>query len=201
MDFQSLLSCLCCPVEGPDHYHPQLAEPYRYTVIDEKPLVHSAPSAGAGAVRKSADEVDKTAAEVVAILRRAEKAGPGLVRQLDDAVGAEGWSEWLAERVLHALEETLKQTGRETWGEALSDAYDGAVAVAEELFSDLVAYAKEHPFEIAASILLSLVAFGVMARLMPLVLELLGFGVEGPIEGERPRVSLRLLPLLDGAKR
>ncbi|GAB1316387.1 hypothetical protein MFIFM68171_06597 [Madurella fahalii] len=183
MDFQSLLSCLCCSPESPGHSYPRPAEPYRYTVIDEKPPVHPAPSARPATISKSADDVDKTAAEVIAILCRAEKAGPGLVRRLDDAVGAEGWSDWLAERVLHALEQTLKQTGRETWGEALSDAYDGAVAVAQELFSDLVAYVKEHPFEIAASVLLSLVAFGVLARLMPWVLELLGFGIEGPIEG------------------
>ncbi|KXX80965.1 putative HTH-type transcriptional regulator YdfL [Madurella mycetomatis] len=183
MAFQNLLSCFCCALENPSHSSPHPIEPYRYTVIDEKPPVHPASSPRATVISKSADQVDKTAAEVVAILRRAEKAGPGLVQQLDDAVSAEGWSEWLAERVLHALEETLKHTGRETWGEVLSDAYDAAVAAAEELFSDLVAYAKEHPYEIAASILLSLVAFGVMARLMPWVLRLLGFGIEGPIEG------------------
>lgn len=192
MAFQGLLSCFCCPLESPSHFPPRSIEPYRYTIIDEKPPVHPAPSPRATTNDKSVNEADKTAAEVVAILRRAEKAGPGLARQLDDAVSAEGWSEWLAERTLHALEETLKHTGRDTWGEVLSDAYDAAVATAEELFSDLVAYVKEHPYEIAASILLSLVAFGVMARLMPWVLRLLGFGVEGPIEGERLRTSTRI---------
>ena len=38
-----------------------------------------------------------------------------LARQLDDAVGTEGWSEWVAEKVLTGLEAVLKE-GRERMG-------------------------------------------------------------------------------------
>ncbi|KAK0745116.1 hypothetical protein B0T21DRAFT_269116, partial [Apiosordaria backusii] len=97
------------------------------------------------------------------------------------------WSEYLAEKILRALSDLLATAtdpeARKSWGEALSQAYDTSVSIAEELFIDLVEYVKAHPYEIAASILLSLVTFGVLVRLAPRVLVLLGFSAEGPVEG------------------
>ncbi|KAK0624952.1 hypothetical protein B0T17DRAFT_460471, partial [Bombardia bombarda] len=92
------------------------------------------------------------------------------------------WSEWLAEKTLHTLEEVLKD-GRPTWGEWLAQAYDDSLKVVEDVFCGLVEYARVHPLEVAASVLVTLLAFGVLVRLVPVVLELLGFGVEGPVEG------------------
>ncbi|KAK3690342.1 hypothetical protein B0T22DRAFT_376438 [Podospora appendiculata] len=175
MDFpKSIIACLC----GTDEHAIRLASAANphYSIIDEKPPAQINPTFAANPVR-TADEI---AADVVNILRRAEKSGEALRAQVDEAVGTAGWSEWLGEKILHALEETLKQ-GRETWGEVLTDAYDKAVELAKELFHDLVEYVKAHPYEVAAQVLLTLFAFGVLARLMPWVLRLIGFGELGPI--------------------
>ncbi|KAK3319705.1 hypothetical protein B0T19DRAFT_270543 [Cercophora scortea] len=175
MDFKSFMACLC---GGTDKYAARLAPAAgaQYSLIDKKPPVEADPAFAIHSVR-TADEI---AADVVNILRQAEKSGDALRAQLDEAVGTMGWSEWLGEKILHALEETLKQS-RETWGEVLRDAYDKAVELAEEMFRVLVEYVKAHPYEVAAQVLLTLFAFGVLARLMPWVLRLIGFGELGPI--------------------
>ncbi len=69
-------------------------------------------------------------------------------------------------------------------GPALAQAYSSAVEIAEEEFYDLFEYVKDHPLEVAATVVISILAFGVLVALMPWVLELLGFGELGPIEGE-----------------
>ncbi|KAK5662555.1 hypothetical protein OQA88_8467 [Cercophora sp. LCS_1] len=169
MDISTILSCLCGPSDSPTN-----SPTHQCAFITEKPTIEPQPSS-----TRTAKDI---ATNIISIIRRAEKPDHRLTAQLDDAVGTTGWTDRLAEHVLSALQETLKGN-HETWGEALSEAYDVAVQVADEMFIDLVEYVKEHPLEIAASILLTLVAFGVLVRLMPLVLELLGFGVEGPVEG------------------
>ncbi|KAK4640526.1 hypothetical protein QC761_601960 [Podospora bellae-mahoneyi] len=97
------------------------------------------------------------------------------------------WSEYLAEKILRALSDLLATAtdpqSRRSWGEALSQAYDTSITIAEKLFNDLIEYVKGHPYEIAATVLLSLVTFGVLVRLAPRVLVLLGFSAEGPVEG------------------
>ncbi|KAK3939355.1 hypothetical protein QBC46DRAFT_290637 [Diplogelasinospora grovesii] len=125
----------------------------------------------------------ESAISIITILRTADAPGEALTSRLNEEVGAEGWSEWLAEQVLHTLEATLGEENMEPWGQALKDAYDSTIKLAQEEFKTLVEYVKEHPLEVAAGVLFSLVAFGVLARLMPWVLRLLGFGELGPVEG------------------
>ncbi|KAK3349038.1 hypothetical protein B0T25DRAFT_547043 [Lasiosphaeria hispida] len=175
-NMDSILGCLCGPWDAPSH--PATAAHYQYSAITEKPPVQARPTLDKTPPRN----LDDVTAEIIALLRRAEKSGTALAEQLNDTVGTAGWSERLAERVLHALEATL-EGGREKWGEVLTDTYECSLKTAQEVFWELAQYVKEHPLEIAASVLLSLVAFGVLARLAPVVLELLGFGVEGPVEG------------------
>ena len=65
----------------------------------------------------------------------------------------------------------------------MSAAYDKAVEAAE-VFKD---FAKDHPLVIAAFV--TVIAIGVLVVLAPGVLELLGFGELGPIEGKLSRSS------------
>ncbi|KAL6895102.1 hypothetical protein GGI43DRAFT_411846 [Trichoderma evansii] len=141
-----------------------------YSVITEKPSLYP----------PIHYTVEETAETVIEILLGAEKSGALLSAQLDDAVCVNGWSEWLAQNILKKLEDVLKD-GHEKLGPAMAEAYDQACKAAEITFSDLSEYVKEHPYEIAASVLLSVVAFGVLVRLMPMVLELLGFSESGPV--------------------
>lgn len=145
----------------------------RHGVITEKPTFHPP-------IRYT---VEETAETVIEILLCAEKPGTLLSAQLDDAVSVNGWSEWLAQNILKKLEDVLRD-GREKMGPAMAEAYDQACKAAEITFSDLSEHVKEHSIEIAATVLLSVVAFGVLARLMPMALELLGFSELGPVTGE-----------------
>ncbi len=177
MDLMNAIrSCLCGSTDV-------ATLPLRLTgpsIIDKKPSFDSLPPHATKPAIYTAEEI---AANVVTILRCAEKQGPVLAKQVDDTVGAEGWTEWLAENILKSLEIALKE-GREKMGPALAQAYSSAVEIAEEEFYDLFEYVKDHPLEVAATVVISILAFGVLVALMPWVLELLGFGELGPIEGE-----------------
>lgn len=162
---------LCCLYNGdqapPDTPH------HSSSIVTEKPTLHPPINS----------TVEETAETVIDILLCAEKPGALLSAQLDDAVSVHGWSEWLAQNILKKLEDVLRD-GREKMGPAMAEAYDQACMAAEITFSDLCEYVKEHPAEIAATVLLSVVAFGVLVRLIPVVLELLGFSELGPVTGK-----------------
>lgn len=123
-----------------------------------------------------ARDCDTIVTEVVSILRAAEKHGARLTRQLDDAVGVEGWTEWIAEKVLAGLEAVLKE-GREKIGPAMAQAFDKASEAADNVFQ----FAKDHP--VATAGLLTILAVGVLVVLAPVVVEALGFAELGPVEG------------------
>jgi hypothetical protein len=165
MDF---FCCLC-----DDNRAPSDSPRRTYGVIAEKPKLHPP-------IRYT---IEETAETVIEILLSAEMPGALFSAQLDDAVSVNGWSERLAQNIVKKLEDVLRD-GREKMGPAMAEAYDQACKAAEITFSDLFEPVKEHPVEIAASVLLSVVAFGVLVRLMPVVLELLGFSEVGPVTGE-----------------
>ncbi|KAL7946842.1 hypothetical protein V8C42DRAFT_318914 [Trichoderma barbatum] len=160
--------CFFCDEERAPSFPPH----HTYGVITEKPSSYP----------PIHHTVEETAETVIDILLCAEKPGATLSTQLEDAVSSTGWSEWLAQNILKKLEAVLRD-GREKMGPAMAEAYDQACKAAEITFTDLFEFVKEHPVEIAATVLLSLVAFGVLVRLTPVVLELLGFTELGPAEG------------------
>ncbi|KAL7620424.1 hypothetical protein AAE478_009419 [Parahypoxylon ruwenzoriense] len=121
-------------------------------------------------------EPEVIVAEVISILRSAEKQGVVLTQQLDDAVGTEGWTEWIAERVLAGVEAVLKE-GREKIGPAMAEAYDKASELADTVFQ----FAKDHP--VATAGLLTIIAVGVLVLLAPTIVEASGFAELGPVEG------------------
>ncbi|KAK0631233.1 hypothetical protein B0T14DRAFT_501340 [Immersiella caudata] len=90
--------------------------------------------------------------------------------------------EGLAKTILKEIEKIL-QTAREEWAPALREAYDRAYTAAKGHFVELVKYVEEHPGEAALKILLTLLALGILAQLMPLSLDALGFRVLGPRAG------------------
>ncbi|KAI8627393.1 hypothetical protein F5Y19DRAFT_442992 [Xylariaceae sp. FL1651] len=115
-------------------------------------------------------------ADIISILRSAEKHGVALTQQLDGAVGTEGWTEWIAEKVLAGIEAALKE-GREKMGPAMAEAYDRASEAADNVFQ----FAKDHP--VATAGLLTIIAVGLLVILAPMVVEALGFAELGPVEG------------------
>jgi hypothetical protein len=115
---------------------------------------------------------DDIAAEIVDKIYAAEKSSSALKTELHKIVLVNGWTEYLAEAVLNALELAVR-TGR-VMGPVIKDAYDRAVEEAMKV--------KE--FVEANPLFFSLIALGIIALLTPWLLEALGFGLEGIIEGE-----------------
>jgi hypothetical protein len=125
-------------------------------------------------------------AQILAILRHA----PSPDRQNADLtplvtaniVSTASWTSDLAEHVLHGLEEALKGN-HANWGEAIREAYAQATEFARAELTYLWKYARDRPYEVAASVLLTVMALGVLGRLVPGLVRVLGFARAGPVEG------------------
>ncbi|KAL8367036.1 hypothetical protein RB599_010278 [Gaeumannomyces hyphopodioides] len=120
---------------------------------------------------RSAQEIS---AEVIELLRTAEKNGPALQRRVRDVVGEQGWTENIARAIVAGLETLIKE-GREKVGPPLAEAIDKAEEAARAVFT----FSKEHPYLIAG--FATIVAIGVLVFVAPWVVEALGFGELGPI--------------------
>ena len=120
---------------------------------------------------RSAQEIS---AEVVELLRTAEKNGPALQRRVRDVVGEQGWTENIARAIVAGLETVIKE-GREKVGPALAEAVEKAEEAANAVFT----FSKDHPYLVAG--FATIVAIGVLALVAPWVVEALGFGELGPI--------------------
>ncbi|KAH0559347.1 hypothetical protein GP486_004135 [Trichoglossum hirsutum] len=122
--------------------------------------------AGANYTDKSEQDI---AGDVLNALRSAEKSGSDLERTLKNIVGEYGWTENIAKAILNGLENMIKTAS--SMGQALKEAIEKAASAAVE-------FAREHP------VYTTIIALGVLVLLMPWVIEALGFGELGPIEGK-----------------
>jgi ElaB/YqjD/DUF883 family membrane-anchored ribosome-binding protein len=116
-----------------------------------------------------ASEENVMAANILSTLFSADEGGKNLKKRLQDIVGQRGWTEVIAKAVLGGIENGLKQGAQ--MGKAMKEASRRAI-------NEAVDFAHEHPYFFA------LIAVGVLAILMPWVLEALGFAQLGPVEGE-----------------
>ncbi|KAL4745728.1 hypothetical protein BDW72DRAFT_186168 [Aspergillus terricola var. indicus] len=91
-----------------------------------------------------------------------------LHKELNDQISTTSWTEALAKATLQGPENAIQA------GAKMAKATADAVAQAKEA---AVGFATEHP------VYAMLIALGVLAVLTPWVLEVLGFGELGPIEG------------------
>lgn len=120
---------------------------------------------------------EEAADRIVNALFVADKGGSTLIAHIDGiAHQAGGWSEWLAEQIRKGIEEAIT-TGKEM-NTVLAAAYDKACEAAT-VFEQ---FTKDHP--IATAVFVTVIAIGVLVILAPYVVEILGFGELGPIEGE-----------------
>jgi hypothetical protein len=135
---------------------------------DEKPM-HQLAAAPISWTASAETRAHIQSAEVVQILLAAEKPGAELQDRLDGVVGAAGWTEYLASAILDKLSAAIRD-GAPPPGPAMADALKRAMDAA-------VDFAREHP------VFVTVLALGVLVALAPWVLEAVGFGAAGPIEG------------------
>lgn len=117
---------------------------------------------------RTAEEI---ATDVVQAILNAEKGAKELSKTLDNIVGEYGWTEKIAEWTLAKLQQALQEVSK--LGPVLKDAYDKTCEVAK----DIEGFVKEHP------VFCTVIALGVLVVIAPWVIEALGFGELGPIEG------------------
>ena len=119
--------------------------------------------------------IHEAASSIVSAMRDADKHGPSLDVTIQSEVHqAGGWSEYLAKKILAALEIVLKAGQMNA---AMEEAY-GKACEAAKVFEG---FAADHPL---AAVFCTIVAIGVLVVLAPYAVEMLGFGELGPIEGE-----------------
>jgi hypothetical protein len=114
---------------------------------------------------------EETASRVVQTLTQAEKSGKELEKALNDIVGECGWTEKLVEWVLIKLEQTLRSA--EKLSPVLREAYNKSCVAAMAVEG----FVRDHP------VFCTLIAIGVLVIIAPWMIEVLGFGELGPIEG------------------
>lgn len=192
----AILSCLCCTEQPTDHHdHPHESTPL---IITEKPPLQPHPPRLdlLTSHLESPTTIEIQTSQILSLLLAAHSSGPTLDADINSVVSTTSWTEILAKRVLEGLKRILDPNNNKDkrWGEALTAAYEDAVEAAEDIFRDLVQFVRDHPTEteIFVSVLLSLFAYGVLVRLAPRVLILLGFGVDGPVEGEFKHLTLHM---------
>lgn len=115
-----------------------------------------------------AGKIREQSIEIVDILLNAEKSGKNLQKRLDGVVAQSTWTERLAKAVLNGLVRAIEA------GEKAATAMADALRRAKDAAVD---FACEHPAYT------TLLALGVLVILAPWVIEALGFGELGPIEG------------------
>lgn len=120
---------------------------------------------------------DKAALSIVSAMLDADKAGPSLDTTIQSLVHqAGGWSQYLAEKILAAIEAVLKS------GKQMNAAMQEACDKACEAAKMIEGFAADHPF--ATTVFCTVIALGVLVVLAPYALEWLGFSELGPIEGK-----------------
>jgi hypothetical protein len=119
------------------------------------------------------DKVGRTAqdvaTEVINTLYSAEKKGRDLEQAINNIVTEYGWTESIGIAILNALENALKNGT--AMGQVMKEAFDKATDAA-------ISFVRDHP------VYCTIIALGILVVLAPWVLEAVGFGELGPIEGK-----------------
>jgi len=115
---------------------------------------------------------EELAVRILNTLFTSEKSGEMLSFQLQALVSTTSWTESLARRILDGIVAAI-DSGKVLVG-AMQETYDKVRGVAED-------FVKEHP--ILTAVIVTVIAIGILAVLVPWAVEALGFGELGPVEG------------------
>jgi len=171
----SLLKAIfpCLPIRIVERSIHLPAERAKYQHISEKAAYQ--PSTRGG--KKPRLCSDEAASSIVSAMLDAHNTSPSLDATIQSLVHqAGGWSEYLATKILAALEAVLK--AGEQMNPAMQEAYEKACEAAKTIDG----YAADHP--IATTVFCTVIALGILVVLAPYALEFLGFSELGPIEGK-----------------
>ena len=119
---------------------------------------------------------DEAASSIVSAIMEADDFNPSLGIAIQSLVHkAGGWTEYLMERILAALERVLMDGA--PLKQPMQEAFDKVYEATEEFEQ----FAADHP--VVTGVFCTVIAVGILVLVAPYVVELLGFGELGPIEG------------------
>lgn len=123
-----------------------------------------------------------TVNEVLGVLLTATAAPEEAARALEEIVRESGWWDAYTAKALLSTIEDLLRSGKDM-SSTMKAAVDRAVREAAKISELAKHFANEHPLMVG--IVCAIVALGVLYIFWPEILELLGFGLDGPIEGTK----------------
>ncbi|KAL1985994.1 hypothetical protein VTN96DRAFT_7129 [Rasamsonia emersonii] len=115
--------------------------------------------------KRSSEEI---ANNILSTLFTSDKVDAYVKKRLNEMVGEYGWTRSIATAILQRMKNAIQQGT--AMGPTIKDAFTKATDAA-------VDFARDHP------VYCTIVTLGIRVLLMPWVIEALGFGELGPIEG------------------
>ena len=126
---------------------------------------------------KAQRTAEDTAGHVFSILQTTGNPARDLVPTVREiSYQTASWKEHFAKAILSTVQNALSN-GTIVLKGAMGEAYEKATRAAE----GLPGFARDHP--VWTTVIALVIALGILYLMMPVVLELLGFGLDGPIEG------------------
>lgn len=116
---------------------------------------------------------EATAKRILDTLFTFEKSNEALQTHLKTIITTTSWTERLARRILDGIVSALN-SGKALVG-AMKETYDKVRVIAEE-------FVREHP--VLTEVIITVIAIGILAVLVPWAVEALGFGELGPAGGK-----------------
>ena len=152
-------------------------ETAKYKQVPEKSALQPSPLSDEKWILRN----DEAATSIVSAMSDADKISPSLHATIQSHVhAAGGWSDYLAKKILAALEAVLNA------GQPLKGAMQEMKDKAEEAIKATEGFATNHP--VWTEVVVVVIALGILVLVAPYAVEWLGFwvgfGTEGPIEGE-----------------
>lgn len=144
----------------------------KYQPISEKAAPQSSQFCG----KNPRLDSDEAAASIVSAIMEADDLNPSLGIAIQSLVHkAGGWTEYLMTKILAALERVLMD------GAPLKQPMQEAFDKVYEAMEEFEQFAADHP--VVTGVFCTVIAVGILVLVAPYVVELLGFGELGPIEG------------------
>ena len=127
-----------------------------------------------GDIKTTAEDV---AGHVFAVFQSTDNPGRDLESTLQNIVHqTSSWKERFAKAILVTIQKALVNENIAHKG-AMGEAYEKATVAAE----GIAGFTRDHP--VWTAVIAAVIALGILYLLMPVVLDILGFGSLGPIEG------------------
>ena len=162
----------CLPFGGAERRIQLPTKTTKYQPISEKAAPRPSQSYG----KTPRLDSDEAASSIVSTIMDADDFNPSLGIAIQSLVHeAGGWTEYLMSKVLAALERVLKD------GTPLKQPMQEAFDKVYEATKEFEQFAADHP--VVTGVFCTVIAVGILVLVAPYVVELLGFGELGPIEG------------------